>query len=84
MDLYNRFYEYISKNIGVEGFEPPTYWSQTSRASQAALYPGKKAQVYDLSVFFSTNSCKWIKTYATLTKKGVYLWHFPHIQVFKN
>jgi hypothetical protein len=27
------------KTIGAEGFEPPTYWSQTSRASQAALYP---------------------------------------------
>ena len=27
------------KNIGVEGFEPPTYCSQSSRASQAALYP---------------------------------------------
>ena len=25
--------------IGVEGFEPPTYCSQSSRASQAALYP---------------------------------------------
>lgn len=27
------------KIIGAEGFEPPTYWSQTSRASQTALYP---------------------------------------------
>jgi hypothetical protein len=27
--------------IGAEGFEPPTYWSQTSRASQTALYPEK-------------------------------------------
>jgi hypothetical protein len=25
-------------DIGVEGFEPPTYCSQSSRASQAALY----------------------------------------------
>jgi hypothetical protein len=25
--------------FGAEGFEPPTYWSQTSRASQTALYP---------------------------------------------
>src|SRR3990167_3373385 len=24
--------------IGVEGFEPPTFWSQTRRASQTALY----------------------------------------------
>ncbi len=29
--------------IGAEGFEPPAYWSQTSRASQAALYPDKYA-----------------------------------------
>ena len=29
------------KEIGAEGFEPPAYWSQTSRASQAALYPDK-------------------------------------------
>lgn len=29
----------LEKSIGVEGFEPPAYWSQTSRASQAALYP---------------------------------------------
>ncbi len=27
------------KIFGVEGFEPPTFWSQTRRASQAALYP---------------------------------------------
>lgn len=27
------------KEIGAEGFEPPAYWSQTSRASQAALCP---------------------------------------------
>lgn len=27
--------------FGAEGFEPPTYWSQTSRASQTALYPDK-------------------------------------------
>lgn len=27
--------------IGAEGFEPPTYWSQTSRASQTALCPDK-------------------------------------------
>ncbi len=27
-----------SSRIGVEGFEPPTYCSQSSRASQAALY----------------------------------------------
>lgn len=26
------------QDIGVEGFEPPTYCSQSSRASQAALY----------------------------------------------
>ena len=26
------------KVIGVEGFEPPAFWSQTRRASQAALY----------------------------------------------
>lgn len=25
--------------VGAEGFEPPAYWSQTSRASQAALCP---------------------------------------------
>ncbi len=30
---------YSKKNFGVEGFEPPTYCSQSSRASQAALYP---------------------------------------------
>lgn len=29
----------IIDEFGAEGFEPPTYWSQTSRASQAALYP---------------------------------------------
>ncbi len=29
------------KNFGVEGFEPPTYCSQSSRASQAALYPDR-------------------------------------------
>ena len=27
------------KRIGAEGFEPPAYWSQTSRASQTALCP---------------------------------------------
>lgn len=27
------------KVFGAEGFEPPTYWSQTSRASQTALCP---------------------------------------------
>jgi hypothetical protein len=27
--------------FGAEGFEPPTYWSQTSRASQTALCPDK-------------------------------------------
>lgn len=30
------------ERIGVEGFEPPTYCSQSSRASQAALYPDDK------------------------------------------
>jgi hypothetical protein len=25
--------------VGEDGFEPPTYWSQTSRANQAALHP---------------------------------------------
>ena len=34
MSLKDFFYK-----IGVEGFEPPTYCSQSSRASQAALYP---------------------------------------------
>ncbi len=29
------------KEFGAEGFEPPTYWSQTSRASQTALCPDK-------------------------------------------
>ena len=29
----------ILKMVGVEGFEPPTFWSQTKRASQTALYP---------------------------------------------
>jgi hypothetical protein len=29
------------KVFGAEGFEPPTYWSQTSRASQTALCPEK-------------------------------------------
>lgn len=29
----------LESEIGAEGFEPPAYWSQTSRASQAALYP---------------------------------------------
>jgi hypothetical protein len=29
------------KTFGAEGFEPPTYWSQTSRASQTALCPEK-------------------------------------------
>lgn len=28
--------------VGVEGFEPPTYWSQTSRASRTALYPDRE------------------------------------------
>jgi hypothetical protein len=32
--------ELLSK-IGAEGFEPPAYWSQTSRASQTALCPVK-------------------------------------------
>ena len=31
----------IVREFGAEGFEPPTYWSQTSRASQTALYPEK-------------------------------------------
>lgn len=26
------------KNIGVEGFEPPTFWSQTRRSSQTELH----------------------------------------------
>ena len=26
--------------VGEEGFEPSTFWSQTKRASQAALLPG--------------------------------------------
>lgn len=25
--------------VGVEGFEPPTFWTQTRRASQATLHP---------------------------------------------
>lgn len=29
----------VTRIFGAEGFEPPTYWSQTSRASQTALYP---------------------------------------------
>jgi hypothetical protein len=29
--------------FGAEGFEPPTYWSQTSRASQTALYPDQSS-----------------------------------------
>jgi hypothetical protein len=32
----------MSNEIGAEGFEPPTYWSQTSRASQTALCPEKQ------------------------------------------
>lgn len=32
----------VLKMVGVEGFEPPTYWSQTSRASRTALYPDTK------------------------------------------
>jgi hypothetical protein len=31
-------FKHLFKRIGVEGFEPPTYCSQSSRASQAALY----------------------------------------------
>jgi hypothetical protein len=31
--------EYLEKKIGAEGFEPPTLWSQTRCASQAALCP---------------------------------------------
>ena len=27
--------------VGVEGFEPPTFWSQTRRSSQAELRPVK-------------------------------------------
>ena len=34
--------EVLVKNFGAEGFEPPAYWSQTSRASQTALCPAKK------------------------------------------
>ncbi len=33
--------EIVIDEFGAEGFEPPTYWSQTSRASQTALYPDK-------------------------------------------
>ena len=29
----------VDKKFGAEGFEPPAYWSQTSRASQTALCP---------------------------------------------
>ncbi len=29
------------EEIGAEGFEPPTLWSQTRCASQTALYPEK-------------------------------------------
>lgn len=29
----------LANEIGAEGFEPPAYWSQTSRASQTALCP---------------------------------------------
>ena len=32
---------YSRRGFGVEGFEPPTYCSQSSRASQAALYPDR-------------------------------------------
>ncbi len=32
----------VVEKIGAEGFEPPTYWSQTSRASQAALRPDNR------------------------------------------
>ena len=31
--------EISAKEFGAEGFEPPAYWSQTSRASQTALCP---------------------------------------------
>lgn len=31
--------------FGVEGFEPPAYWSQTSRASQTALYPDRRLEI---------------------------------------
>ncbi len=31
----------FQEKFGAEGFEPPAYWSQTSRASQAALCPDK-------------------------------------------
>lgn|GEM_PF-7073321 len=33
------YYLRFIKKVGTEGFEPPTYWSQTSRANQTALCP---------------------------------------------
>ena len=35
-------FEAAGGKVGVEGFEPPTFWTQTRRASQAALYPDLK------------------------------------------
>ncbi|BBI16982.1 hypothetical protein NCS13_1_0787 [Neochlamydia sp. S13] len=37
--------------IGVEGFEPPTYCSQSSRASQAALYSEEKTNYKQEGLF---------------------------------
>ncbi len=45
----------LLREFGAEGFEPPTYWSQTSRASQAALRPVAKTKenVTKLKIFFN-------------------------------
>ena len=44
------------RKIGVEGFEPPTYCSQSSRASQAALYSDFAQNLTSLPPYFARNS----------------------------
>lgn len=39
--------------FGAEGFEPPAYWSQTSRANQAALCPEKGINLPNQLVFLN-------------------------------
>ena len=36
------------KAVGVTGFEPAAFWSQTRRSSQAELHPEKELELYRL------------------------------------
>ena len=50
------------KMVGAEGFEPPTPWSQTRCANQAALRPDNWTEIIVKNTFFVKNCYNYAKT----------------------